>query len=65
RALIWGVVTGVDERAIFDPGIEQTTDLQELDKEGQLPERRDGCGRIPFDVDTAPEGIEYYRFLGL
>jgi len=27
RVLIWSVITGVDERAILDPGIKQSTDL--------------------------------------
>ena len=35
--LVRGVVADVMEGTVFNPGIKDATDLQEVDEEGQLP----------------------------
>jgi len=58
RAFIRRVVAVVGQQAVRHPRIEYSAHLEELDEERQLSER---CGRIPFDVDPAPERIECNR----
>lgn len=52
------VVAGKRQRAIANEGVEQPAHLEELDEEGQLPERCDGRGGVPFDVYPTTESIE-------
>jgi hypothetical protein len=60
-ALSGGVGAGEGQRAVRHPGVEQAGLFQVVDEERQLAERRDGCGRIPFDVDSTGEGVRYRR----
>ena len=65
RALVGGIVSDIVQRAALHPDIKDTTDLQEVDEERQLPKRRDRRFRVPLDVDTVPEGVHRNRVLGL
>ena len=46
------------QRAIRDEGIEQPGDLQELDEERHLTERRQSAGAVPFDRHRAAKRVE-------
>ena len=45
------------QRTVRHPGIEQPAELEELDEERQLPERRRRRRRVPFDVHPAAKAI--------
>ena len=51
------VRAGQRQRTVPNPGIEQAAELEELDEERQLPERRRRRTRVPLDVHPAAEGI--------
>ncbi|MGD0109737.1 MAG: hypothetical protein ABSC06_37785 [Rhodopila sp.] len=58
-ALLRGVIAGEKLRAVRHSAVEQAALLQEVDEKWQLAEWRDRGGRIPFDVDSAGEGLRY------
>ena len=51
------VRAGQRQRTVRHPGIEQAAQLEKLDEERQLPERRRRRRRVPFDVHPPAEGI--------
>ena len=61
RPLVRGVVALILKRTVPHPAIEHAADLQKLNEEGQLSQRRHGSRRIPFHVDPATERIERDR----
>ena len=58
-ALLRGIIAGQRQWAVRHKGVKQSRLLEIVDEERQLPEWRDRRGRVPFDVNSAREGVRY------